>query len=235
MTLILFDIDGTLVNTGGAGMRAMNRTFAELVGVGNALDGIQLAGRTDRVIVGDAAERLTPRVHVDDGWLSHFRDAYCAKLEQELADGRGTSKRVLPGVEALLDTLRPRPDVQLALLTGNFARAARIKLAHFDLWDYFACGAFGDHHVDRNPLLAVAVEAAAACRDADVSHDEVVVIGDTPHDVACARAGGARAVAVATGLHSADDLHEAGADIVFDDLRDTRAVIEAGFRLVAHS
>lgn len=231
MKLILFDIDGTLVNTGGAGMRAMDRTFASLYGVDGVLAGTPLAGRTDRFIVGDAAARLDPPPLVDDEWLASFREIYCGLLEEEIASHRSASKRLLPGVRELLDVLAPRRDVVMALLTGNFARSARIKLAHFGIWDYFQFGAYGDAHVERNPLFDVAMTAAREHPAAAVAIDSVYVIGDTPHDVACARAGGARAVGVATGLHSAEELRSCGADVVFDDLADTRQVLASGFDL----
>jgi phosphoglycolate phosphatase-like HAD superfamily hydrolase len=231
MKLVLFDIDGTLVQTGGAGMRAMSRAFAELYRAENALDGVALAGRTDRAIVNDVLERVAPGVVADESWMAGFLDRYCALLDDELESGAGTGKAVLPGVAPLLDALADRDDVVVALLTGNFARSARIKLAHFRLWQYFACGAFGDLHVDRNHLLAVALEAARGVGGRAFGADRVCVIGDTPLDVACARFGGARAVAVATGPHPTEDLRRAGADVVFDDLSDTRTVIREGLGL----
>jgi phosphoglycolate phosphatase-like HAD superfamily hydrolase len=230
MRLILFDIDGTLVNTGGAGVRAMNRTFREIYRVDGALQGIALAGRTDRVIVHDAVARLDPQRTVDDEWLERFRQRYFPILEEEMANGAGAGKRVLPGVRPLLDALAARDDIVLGLLTGNFAPAARIKLAHFGLWDYFTCGAYGDAHVDRNLLLEVAREAARAHAPGVIAPERIVVIGDTPHDVACARSGGATAIAVATGIHSLDDLHATEADVVFEDLSDTREVLKSFLR-----
>ncbi len=225
MKLVLFDIDGTLVLTGGAGMRAMDRTFHQLFGTERALQGVTLAGRTDRVIVSDALERLAPGVPLDDRWLASFREIYCGYLEGEIADGVASGKRILPGVRPLLDTLSARDDVALGLLTGNFSRSARIKLDHFGLWHYFAWGAFGDDHVDRNELLPVALAAAREARGLDVPPGRVFVIGDTPNDVACARSGGAQAIAVATGPSSVDDLWASGADVVFGDLSDTDTVI----------
>jgi phosphoglycolate phosphatase-like HAD superfamily hydrolase len=225
MKLVLFDIDGTLVLTGGAGMRAMDRAFHRLFGAARALQGVTLAGRTDRVIVSEALERLAPGVRLDDEWLASFREIYCGYLEEEIADGVASGKRILPGVRPLLDALSTRDDVALGLLTGNFSRSARIKLDHFGLWHYFAWGAFGDDHVDRNELLPVALAAAREARGLDVPPGRVFVIGDTPNDVACARSGGAQAIAVATGPSSVDDLWASGADVVFGDLSDTNTVI----------
>jgi phosphoglycolate phosphatase-like HAD superfamily hydrolase len=151
-------------------------------------------------------------------------------LEEEMRVGASEGKLVLPGVRELLDALAARDDVSMGLLTGNIAPAARIKLAYFGLWDYFAWGAFGDVHCDRNALFDLALEAARRHDGTKVERDRVFVIGDTPHDVACARGGGAVAIAVATGFSSADELRAAGADVVFDDLSDTASVMQRLFR-----
>jgi phosphoglycolate phosphatase-like HAD superfamily hydrolase len=109
----------------------------------------------------------------------------------------------MPGIRPLLDTLASRDDVYLALLTGNYQKAARLKLEHFDLWRYFPCGAFADDAADRNSLLPKALERIRACGGPSVGPPDVIVVGDTPHDVACALAAGARPVGVATGSFSA--------------------------------
>jgi phosphoglycolate phosphatase len=134
-------------------------------------------------------------------------------------------KAPMPGIRELLPVLQTRDDVALGLLTGNFAAGARIKLEHFDLWKYFACGAFGDDASDRNALVPVAIERARACGLADVQREEVLVVGDTPFDVACALAAGAVPVGVATGGFTIDQLRESGAEIVFRDLSDTEAFL----------
>lgn len=135
---------------------------------------------------------------------------------------------MLPGITPLLDALEPDDRHFLALLTGNYADAAAVKLGHFDLWRYFRCGAFGDDHGDRNHLVSVALQRARACGlPPHVESLHTVVIGDTPRDIACAHAHGARCLAVATGDYSAETLRQAGADVVFDDLRDTGAVLHA--------
>jgi phosphoglycolate phosphatase-like HAD superfamily hydrolase len=158
--------------------------------------------------------------------LGAFRARYFACLAEELlVDGPG--KRVLPGVQALLDELATRDDVVLALLTGNFEPSARLKLEHFDLWRYFTCGAFGDDAPHRNGLVPVAIERARAAAHPRVEGSRAVVIGDTPHDVACAQAGGVRSIAVATGGAHAHALGHAGADVVFEDLGDTSEVVAA--------
>lgn len=218
--LVLFDIDGTLVLTGGAGMRAMNRACEALVGHPDALSGMPLAGRTDRIILGDIVAR-TGR-ELDDELLAALRDTYLANLREEIErPGKGV-KAVMPGVRELLDVLAGRGDIFVGLLTGNFEAGARIKLEHFDLWKYFRCGAYGDDAADRNALVPFALERARGCGLPDLAPEHVLVVGDTPHDVACARAADAVPVGVATGGFSAEQLRESGAAIVFQDLSNTQ-------------
>ena len=221
--IVLFDIDGTLVLTGRAGLRGMNAAFSRLYGSVEALVGIPVAGRTDRAIVSDALRAAGLAVTSDE--IRRLRDAYVADLQIEIGKPVPDFSGVLPGVEALLDELEARPDVSVGLLTGNFEAGARIKLGHFDLWDRFAFGAFGDDHDDRNALVPIALTRAREAGIAEPPADRVVVIGDTPLDVACARAHGARAVAVATGSYSSEQLRDAGADVVVDTLVDARALI----------
>lgn len=222
MTIVLFDIDGTLIRTGRAGSRAMNLAFEDLFGIPGAFDRIPMAGRTDRGILEEGASRAG--VDLSNGNLLRFRERYFARLLEALPQP-AAAKGILPGVEALLTTLVIRGDVFPALLTGNCEEGARIKLQYFDLWKYFRCGAFGDDVTDRNRLFAVAMERAAACGAPAVDPRDVFVVGDTALDVACARAAGARAIAVATGPSDAETLRAAGADVVLDDLSDTAAVL----------
>jgi len=221
--LVLFDIDGTLVLTGGAGIRAMTRAGQDLLGVTALLDGVEVAGRTDWIILRDALRNLGR--DIEPALFTRLRDAYLAYLREEiLAPGEGT-KAVMPGVRELLAALQPIDGVWIGLLTGNFAEGARIKLEHFDLWRYFRGGAFGDDAADRNALVPYAVGRACASGFAAVPYNDVLVIGDTPHDVACAHAVGATPIGVATGSYTASQLVAAGAEIVFDDLGDTNALV----------
>ena len=219
--LVLFDIDGTLVLTGGAGVRAMTRACDEVVGSSNALHGVAVAGRTDWIILSDALERMGR--DLDAQLFAALRDRYVTYLRDEIqVPGHGV-KAVMPGIQALLDDLQARDDVYLGLLTGNFEAGARIKLEYFDLWRYFQCGAFGDDAADRNALVPFAVSRARECGVPDLAPHDILVVGDTPHDIACARAVGATPVAVATGMFTTEQLRDSGADIVFRDLRDTAA------------
>jgi phosphoglycolate phosphatase len=222
--LVLFDIDGTLVLTGRAGVRAMNRACEEVIGHPDALDGISVAGRTDWIILHDAMKRIGR--DLDEPLFSRLRDVYVGHLREEIGlPGEGV-KAVMPGIRVLLDELKDRPYVFLGLLTGNFERSARIKLEYFDLWKYFGCGAFGDDAAERNALVPFALQRAEECGGPSVAPEEILVVGDTPHDVACARAVGAVPIAVATGTFSVERLRESGAEIVFPDLRDTRAFLQ---------
>jgi phosphoglycolate phosphatase len=221
--LVLFDIDGTLVLTGGAGIRAINRACRDIAGHADALADIPVAGRTDRIILQDIVARLGHTL--DEALLSELRARYLAHLREEIEHrGRGI-KGVMPGVRELLDALAVRADVFVGLLTGNFEEGARIKLGHFDLWRYFRCGAYGDDAADRNALVPFALERARALGLPDLAPEHIIVVGDTPHDVACARAVRALPVGVATGGYTVDQLRKSGADIVFEDLTETAAFL----------
>jgi phosphoglycolate phosphatase len=221
--LILFDIDGTLVLTGRAGMRAMNRACEETVGHANALNGVAVAGRTDWIILHDVM--ANHGLSLDEVRLDELRRLYLTHLAEEiLLPGEGV-KDVMPGIRELLGRLHGRSDVALGLLTGNFEAGARIKLEYFDLWKYFPVGAFGGDSADRNELVPVALRRAREGGIADLPASRVLVVGDTPHDVACAHAVGAVAVAVATGGYDVARLRETGADYVFKDLSDTEAFV----------
>jgi phosphoglycolate phosphatase-like HAD superfamily hydrolase len=215
ITLVLFDIDGTLVHTAGAGVRGMNAAFGVLHRAPEALDGIPIAGRTDRAIVSDAFRRLG--VDPTDERITLLRDAYLTRLLEEMARPEGEGFGVLPGVRGLVDELSRRRATVVGLLTGNFVGGAAIKLGHFDLWDRFAFGAFGDRHLDRRDLVPLAL-AEARARGLDATAARTFVIGDTPLDVDCAHAHGAVAVAVATGNYGRDELARCGPEVTVETL-----------------
>ena len=214
MHLLLFDIDGTLVNADRAGRIALTRALATEFGVEDPEIVVGFAGRTDRAIASEALR--THGIEVDEERFTRFLEAYLTHLPGTLREREG---HVLPGTTSLLATLAARDDVTLALLTGNFERAARIKLAHFGLDHFFiAAGGFGDHHHDRND---VAQAAERAVQEVAGEHATTWVIGDTPGDVRCARAIGARAVAVACGFSTREELEACAPDYLLDDLGDT--------------
>lgn len=222
-TLVLFDIDGTLIQSGRAGVRGMNRAFDRLYGRPRALDGIAVAGRCDRVIVMDAMRGfgLDP---VEEE-IVRLRDAYFEALLEEIGRPGSEPSGVLPGVSALLEGLEARPDVLVALLTGNFAGGAKIKLGHFNLWQRFRFGAFGDDHEDRRELMPVALTLARAEGVTIPDLRRVIVVGDTPLDVDCALAHGARALAVATGLYDESTLRHSGASLVVRTLEPVSEIL----------
>jgi phosphoglycolate phosphatase len=207
--LVLFDIDGTLIRTGGAGVRGMDAAFERLHGRSGALHGVRVGGRTDRAILTEVFGKWDEVLNEAD--IPPLRDHYLEELSRELTTGGGPGFGVLPGVMEALDLLESDPAFVVGLLTGNFERGAEIKLARFDLWHRFAFGAFGDAHVSRRDLVPV---ARARAHDRGLAPSHVVIIGDTPLDVDCAHAHGAYAVAVATGDYSVGELDETGADIV---------------------
>jgi phosphoglycolate phosphatase-like HAD superfamily hydrolase len=221
--LILFDIDGTLLLTGRAGQRAMTDAFHDVYGVADAFTSVAMAGRTDTSLVSQALQQHglpgTRDAH------DKFRTAYLEKLSKEIHLPGVGRKGVMPGARELLVALAAHPHLHVALLTGNYRDAAVIKLTYFDLWNHFAWGAFSDDAGDRNALVPIARERAKTFGVPAMACERAIVIGDTPDDVNCARAAGARSIAVATGGFTADVLRAAGADIVLDDLSDTEAVL----------
>lgn len=217
MQILLWDIDGTLIRSGYAGSRAMNAAMRAVFGVEGAFDGFDFAGRTDPWAVSTICARhgLAPA----DGQVAHFYDVYVEHLRRELHNPHA---RTCAGVRELLAHFAAQPAAfTQALLTGNVAASSRVKLDHFGLWHHFAFGAFADDSGDRNQLGPVALRRAREHlrRDALSAHD-LVIIGDTPHDIACARACGARCVAVATGRFSRDELAAHSPDLALTDLGD---------------
>lgn len=209
--------------TGGAGARAMASAFEDVFGVRQGLSGIPMAGRTDAWILAQAA--TTHQLACDETRIRSFQESYLKRLAAEVHEP-GPRKGIMPGVRALLDQLSDRDDVYMALLTGNLEGGARVKLEYFDLWRYFPCGAFGDELHDRNELLDIALERVTAS-GGPVSPSEVIVIGDTPLDVAVAKRGGARSLAVATGGYDAATLQACGADVVLESFSDVMAALTA--------
>jgi phosphoglycolate phosphatase-like HAD superfamily hydrolase len=221
MHVCLFDIDGTLIATGGAGKAALEAALASEFGIDRLIDRLQLSGRTDRAIVRDLF-RLHGLAESSDNWR-RLRTAYLGHLPVCLARNQG---RVLPGIVGLLDHLRERDDVAVGLLTGNIRDGARIKLGHFDLHHHFAFGGFGDEHWDRDDVAREALAAVRGRLNGQVDLAKVWVIGDTPLDIQCARAIGVRVAAVATGWHSSEELAVAGPDLLLADLADPTPLLD---------
>ena len=221
--LILFDIDGTLLLSGRAGLRAMTRAFAVTFGIADGFKDQSFGGRTDSFLV----SRALQVAGLPDTVQNHarFRQAYVPLLEEEIQQPGAGHKGLMPGARALVEALVDHDHLHVALLTGNYRSTAEIKLRHFDLWDFFEWGAFSDDAADRNALVPIARQRAETYDVPPEALDRVIVIGDTPYDVECARVAGAQSIAVATGAHSVDELRAAGADIVLADLSDTESVV----------
>jgi phosphoglycolate phosphatase-like HAD superfamily hydrolase len=215
MHVCLFDIDGTLISSGGAGKSAMLNAMKTAFGLEKLVGNVPFSGRTDRAIARDLFQ-MHAIAETPINWHA-FMTSYLHHLPTCLASHTG---QILPGIAALLQELRARDDLAIGLLTGNLREGARIKLSHYGLYDYFLFGGFGDRHFCRNE---VAREALAAVQDhlrQEAGLDRLWVIGDTPLDIECARAIGARVVAVATGLHPADELAAEEPDLLVNDFSD---------------
>ncbi|HEY3186139.1 MAG TPA: HAD family hydrolase [Solirubrobacteraceae bacterium] len=220
--LVLFDIDGTLVTSRGAGRRAMGQALVETFGATGPLGEYDFRGKTDLRIVRDLMGAAGIAPAQIQARLADCFAAYVRALEEAMATA---VIDVMPGIPALLRELAGREDVVLGLLTGNIEAGARVKLGPTGLLPYFRLGAYGSDDADRSCLPPIAAARAERLVGRPFSPDRIVVIGDTPLDVACARACGAVAVAVATGFHPMEDLVACAPDLLFADLADTADVL----------
>ena len=224
--LVLFDIDGTLLSAGGSGKRAFRDALVEVFGTPGPIDGYSFAGRTDPQIAREllAADGVEPG-RIDAG-MDALWEAYLPRFEREIA---AAEVRVLPGVRALVERVEAAGNgVMLGLLTGNVREGARLKLERAGLgFRRFRVGAYGSDHADRPELPAVAVARARELTGHVYRGKEIVIVGDTPFDVACGEHLGVRTIAVATGGHAEDELAACAPDHLFADLADTDRVWEA--------
>ncbi|MFO0864851.1 MAG: haloacid dehalogenase-like hydrolase [Gemmataceae bacterium] len=220
MIVCLFDIDGTLLASGGAGKAALESALVEEFHIPLRVH-IPYSGRTDRAIIRDLFRAHdipeTPE-NLDRIFQGYFR-----RLPESLRKHQG---RVLPGVMELLGALKARDHVAIGLLTGNVQAGARVKLGHFGLFEHFRFGGFGDNHFDRDDVAREAFAVACERCGPKVCADRIWVIGDTPLDVQCARAIGAKVAAVATGVHTVSQLAESKPDLLFEDLGNHALLLE---------
>ncbi len=220
--LYLFDIDGTLITSGGAGVTSFTEAVRDFCGSTAALEGINFAGNTDTGIARSVLEAAG--MEPTEANIMGLLDAYLSILPHRMGLHDG---RLLPGITSLLDTLKDRPDCVLALLTGNLAQGAEVKLSHYGVWHYFGFGAYADDHHVRNELGPVAAARAFEEHGEEFPPDRIYVIGDTPRDIECGKAFGAKTVAVATGHYSREALASHDPDFLFDDFSDPDAVMAA--------
>jgi phosphoglycolate phosphatase len=202
--LILFDIDNTLLYTGGAGGLAMNLAFQEMFRINDGFAKIEFSGRTDLYILSEGL-RLHGITGGHQAHLEEFLRRYHLHLERTLAERKG---HLMPGFPQLLESLAQRDGMRIGLATGNFSQAAWMKVKHYGIKQYFSGGVFGEASLERSGIEAIATAIAP---------EEVLVIGDTPHDVSSALDNGLTAVGVATGNYTVDQLRESGARMVFQD------------------
>jgi phosphoglycolate phosphatase-like HAD superfamily hydrolase len=224
--LVLFDIDGTILLSAGAGRRAITAALAEAIGDAAAFGRVRFDGKTDPQIVLDLLEAAGQTGPHSEERVQALCARYVSLLEDELASVSGM--RLMPGFPAILDRLEATSGVVLGLLTGNLARGATLKLRAAGLDPHrFRVGAFGSDSGHRPDLPAIAAERAAPLFGRVPAGEEVVIIGDTPADITCGSAIGARAVAVATGAYGVVELEACGAHAVFSDFSDTGAALAA--------
>ena len=217
--LVLFDIDGTLINTGGAGVRAFERAFAEEFSIPDGTQRLSFCGRTDSSLVREFF--LMNGIEPSPNNFERFFHAYVALLKTQIRDCVGGLCQGVEGFLAELEAMAQPPAI--GLLTGNIRQGAEIKLTHFGIWHRFAFGGFADDHEDRDQIAAVARERGSRQLDRPLEGREIVVIGDTPLDIRCGRAIGAKVLAVATGMISKPELALRKPDWVVDDLSQVSA------------
>lgn len=223
MRLYLFDVDGTLVTARGAGRLALAHALQAVFGARGPVETYDFRGRTDLRIVWDLMRAADVPDGVIEAGLAECLAAYVAELDAVIGDGVGV--RLMPGIGEVVRALAGRDDALVGLLTGNIEGGARVKLRATGLWPVFRVGAFGGDDIDRRRLPAVACARAQALLAREFPFARVTIIGDTPLDVDCARACGARAVAVATGQHGPDELAACAPDHLFADFSDVEAAV----------
>jgi phosphoglycolate phosphatase-like HAD superfamily hydrolase len=239
MKLLLFDIDGTLILSGGAATRAVDRAFKKIFGIENAMDGIRPEGKTDPAILREIFQKRIGRDFLSEEADNLFKE-YILFLEEEVSNSPGY--RIMPGIPKLIEALSKREDSILGIATGNIKEGAWIKLERGGLNPYFKFGGFGSDSEDREELIRIGIERGRkllnnkrrdirepfdSAQDRPQSNDErVFVIGDTPLDIIHGRAAGGKTVAVATGSYSTSDLERYDPDYLFESFLDFEGVLK---------
>jgi phosphoglycolate phosphatase-like HAD superfamily hydrolase len=222
--LLLWDIDGTITHIAQAGERALTSSWEKVMGYPTTLADVDYRGRTDVMIFHKLMAKhgvsATPQL------IHELVEGYLKALPSEIHQAE--SKHVHPGVINILERARSREDIAQALLTGNLSQGAQIKLEHFNVWHYFEFGAFANDSANRNDLGPVALRRASEAYGHEFAPERTFIIGDTPHDIECAKVIGAHCIAVATGSFSIEELQSHHPSAVLADLSDT----EGFFRLI---
>lgn len=216
--LLLWDIDGTLITTQRAGRRALTRTLKVIFSIDSDLTFLDMAGRTDPYIIQQIFKQFG--LTMTEKATHDFFDAYFVLLAEELKNGTGGAH---PGILNVLEMARQRADIAQGLLTGNLEQGAKVKLVPYDLWKFFEFGAYGNDGATRNDLGPQALKRATKLHGVEFAPHNVFVIGDTPHDVACGKAIGAKTIAVATGGATLEELQSCGPTAALADLSDAAA------------
>ena len=219
--VIFFDIDGTLLSTGGAGQKALELALVDGFGIDAPFEGVLTSGRTDRGIVDELLKRY--QIQNTQEHRDQFRNAYLKRLPECLENAPG---KLLPNVVDLVSKLAQQKHITLSVLTGNYVDASWIKLRHYQLDQFFTFGGFGGQLAERDDVARAALKAASDAMDFEVDGANTMVIGDTPADIRCARAIGAKAVGVATGSYNAQELATHKPDYVCDDFSATDSVAQ---------
>lgn len=220
--LILFDIDGTLISSGGAGTRSLNKAFEEIFSIPDGFKGVRMAGKTDIEIMREGMKRH--KIEPEEGLIKRMVEGYIRHLRSEI---HNNGRHLKPGIKEVIGLLKDTERVYLGLLTGNLEEGARIKLEPFGINPYFPFGAFGSDNEDRNKLLPIALKKFSDIYKISLRPEDTIVIGDTPRDVACSKPFGAYSVVVATGPYSFEELQNSEADLVLKDLKDQKRLIDS--------
>ncbi|GBD39924.1 Pyrophosphatase PpaX [bacterium HR37] len=219
--LILFDIDGTLLVSGGASIRAINRVFKNMFGIENAMEGIKPDGKTDPLILRELFMKNLKRDFSKEEANRVFKE-YLSFLEKEIVTSK--SLRIMPGITQLIKTLSQKQDTAIGIATGNIEEGARIKLRHSGLEHFFRFGGFGSDSESREKLIRIAIERGRKLFN-HTRRERVFVVGDTPFDIISAKAVGAEVIAVATGSYTVEDLKRYKPHFVFKNLSQIEEVI----------
>lgn len=224
LRVLLFDIDGTLLLSGGAGSRSLERAIQRMTGRGGGMNDVLPDGKTDYLIIEEAFRVNFPDLPLGPKDVQAALEAYLEFLEEEVAASEGF--RLMPGVPGVLEACQAREDLLLGLATGNLEAGAKIKLARAGLQKYFSFGGFGSDAIQRTDMVRAAIRRTWEAAGFEVPHEQIYVIGDTPHDILCAHEAGVRAIGVGAARFSCEELTHYHPDALLEDLSSPEAFLE---------